>query len=120
MNLPRAHRVPPGQDENQDHAVYALTLDPDLLAFQGHFPGQPILPGVVQVDWAIQFGVKAFGTLGTFTGIRNLKFFAIIAPGELVELRLDHEPALGELTFSFHGPSSRKSTGTIRFASGGN
>ena len=36
--------------------TFTLAIGADLIAFRGHFPGNPVLPGVVQVDWAIRFG----------------------------------------------------------------
>jgi 3-hydroxymyristoyl/3-hydroxydecanoyl-(acyl carrier protein) dehydratase len=101
----------------EPEAVFTLAMDADLLAFQGHFPGNPILPGVVQVDWAIHFGTAAFGPLGAFRGIDNLKFHAIIRPGEVVELHLGFER--GErLRFSFCAGAAKKSSGVILFQAG--
>jgi 3-hydroxymyristoyl/3-hydroxydecanoyl-(acyl carrier protein) dehydratase len=95
---------------------FTLAMDPDLPAFQGHFPGHPVLPGVVQVDWAIRFGTRAFGDLGGFRGIDQLKFQEIIQPGEVLELRLGFEPGRGRLRFSYLAGSARKSSGVILFA----
>ena len=61
--------------------TFTLAMDPDLTAFQGHFPGHPVLPGVVQVDWAVRFGSEAFGPLGRFRAIEHLKFQDPIRPG---------------------------------------
>ena len=97
-------------------ATYTLAMDADLTAFQGHFPGNPILPGVVQVDWAIRFGTEAFGDLGGFRGLDNLKFQGLIQPGEAVELQLAFEPGPGRLRFSFSVGSARKSSGVVLFS----
>ena len=96
--------------------TFTLVLDPELLAFQGHFPGNPILPGVVQVDWAIRLGLRAFGPLGGFQGITHLKFMDLIRPGETVELRLSLDPGRAKLRFAFAGASGRKSSGVVLFA----
>lgn len=104
-----------------------LALDPDLLAFQGHFPGDPILPGVVQVDWAIRFGAEAFGPLGRFCGLDQVKFLGLIRPGERVELQLLWAPgpvaagAPGEamLRFQYRVAGVVRSTGAARFAATG-
>ncbi len=100
-------------------ASFTLAMDADLTAFQGHFPGNPVLPGVVQVDWAIRFGTEAFGHLGRFRGIDQLKFLDRIVPGETVQLHLGFEPApetgLGRLRFQYQAGPVRKSSGVVRF-----
>ena len=96
--------------------TFTLAMDPDLTAFQGHFPGHPILPGVVQVDWAIRFGAEAFGPLGGFCAIEHLKFQDPILPGEPVQLHLDYDPGPGRLRFQYRAGSVRKSSGVIQFA----
>jgi 3-hydroxymyristoyl/3-hydroxydecanoyl-(acyl carrier protein) dehydratase len=109
--LPTVLRREAGEEE-----VFVLALEPDHLVFQGHFPGNPILPGVVQVDWAIRLGTQAFGPLGDFQGISNLKFMSIIQPLEPLELRLTFDREAGKLGFRYEGSTGRKSTGVIRFA----
>jgi 3-hydroxymyristoyl/3-hydroxydecanoyl-(acyl carrier protein) dehydratase len=96
--------------------TFTLALAADLMAFQGHFPGNPILPGVVQVDWAIRFGTEAFGELGRFLGIENLKFQDLIQPGQPLELQLDLDPDRGRLRFKYLAGAARKSSGVILFA----
>ena len=96
-------------------ASFTLALDAELAAFQGHFPGNPILPGVVQVDWAIRFGAQAFGDLGRFQGIDQLKFQDLIRPGGTLELQLGYDPAHGRLRFRFLAGAVKKSSGVIRF-----
>jgi len=96
--------------------AYAFEVETDHAAFTGHFPGQPILPGVVQLDWAIRLGAEAFGGLGAFQSVEHLKFQATIGPREPVELRLAWDAAAGELGFDYTGPEGRKSSGFVRFA----
>lgn len=96
--------------------VFTLAMDADLTAFQGHFPGNPILPGVVQVDWAVRFGTEAFGDLGRFRGIERLKFQELIRPGETLELHLGFDPGLGRLRFRYLAGAVRKSSGVMLFA----
>ena len=94
-------------------AAFTLTLAPACEAFQGHFPGDPILPGVVQVDWAIGLGLEAFGDLGPFRGLDQVKFLAPIRPLEPVTLSLSLEP--GKLRFLYTSGEVRKASGTVRF-----
>jgi len=87
----------------------------DEPAFQGHFPGNPILPGVIQVDWAIRLGTEAFGPLGAFRGMANLKFMDLIRPGEVLELGLTLDRDKGVLGFRYQCGERRKSAGRILF-----
>lgn len=98
--------------------AFAFEVEPEHPAFEGHFPGQAILPGVVQVDWAIRLGETAFGPLGVFASLEHLKFQAVIEPEEPLELRLDWNAAARELGFTYEGATGRKSSGFARFAPG--
>ncbi len=61
--------------------------------FQGHFPGEPIMPGVMIVEALAQVGGVAVlsmpenrGKLALFTGINNFRFRQIVKPGDRLEL----------------------------------
>ena len=97
-------------------AAYALAVEPGHPAFRGHFPGRPILPGVVQVDWALRLGAERFGPLGAFRALEHLKFQAVIQPGEPLRLTLAWDPARRELAFEFLGAEGPKSKGCAVFA----
>jgi 3-hydroxymyristoyl/3-hydroxydecanoyl-(acyl carrier protein) dehydratase len=92
-------------------AVYALALAAGLEAFHGHFPGDPVLPGVVQVDWAARLGAEAFGALGAFRGVDQLKFLAPIRPLEPLELTLTLH--VGRLGFRYQSGPVLKASGFI-------
>ncbi|QQN73686.1 3-hydroxyacyl-ACP dehydratase FabZ [Croceicoccus sp. YJ47] len=80
--------------ESEIHAVKAVSFNEDF--FQGHFPGRPIMPGVLQVEALAQaagiLAVEALGLAGTgklvyFMAIENAKFRAPVEPGHLLNLR---------------------------------
>lgn len=61
--------------------------------FQGHFPGNPIMPGVLICEALAQVGAVLLlslpenkGKLGVFTGINNFKFRRQVVPGDMLEL----------------------------------
>lgn len=59
-----------------------LWIDAALLVFAGHFPGNPILPGIVQIEWvrsAVERIFPPFGDL-QFCGLANIKFKATVTP----------------------------------------
>lgn len=61
--------------------------------FQGHFPGRPIMPGVLQVEALAQLGAVVVlsmeqnkGKLAVFTGMNNFKFRRQVVPGDVLRL----------------------------------
>lgn len=65
----------------------ALDIARDHPAFAGHFPGQPIVPGVVLLDRAQRIIEAAYAL--TLSGIAVAKFHSPARPGE--NLLLDYE-----------------------------
>ena len=64
--------------------------------FQGHFPGRPIMPGVLIVEAMAQVGAMAIlgmpensGRLALFTGIDNLRFKRQVVPGDTLRLEME-------------------------------
>ncbi|MFQ6671834.1 MAG: 3-hydroxyacyl-ACP dehydratase FabZ [Candidatus Tectimicrobiota bacterium] len=65
--------------------------------FEGHFPGNPVLPGVLVIEAMAQAaGVLAFWTEGVkgegaayFTSINKVRFRKPVVPGETIRLELD-------------------------------
>jgi 3-hydroxymyristoyl/3-hydroxydecanoyl-(acyl carrier protein) dehydratase len=64
-----------------------LSLAADHPAFAGHFPGAPILPGVVLLDAAVRAAASALQA--EQWQIVTAKFHNIVEPGEV--LTLEHE-----------------------------
>jgi 3-hydroxymyristoyl/3-hydroxydecanoyl-(acyl carrier protein) dehydratase len=58
------------------------TVPADLPAFAGHFPGRPIVPGVVLLERALAFGVAALGGDSTACTVAQAKFLRPVGPGE--------------------------------------
>ncbi len=65
-----------------------LLIDADLFWFQGHFPAQPILPGVAQLDWVMHYGIALLAPGKQFSAIENIKFQQPILPGKTLRLTL--------------------------------
>jgi len=80
-------------DEEKIHAVKAVSFNESF--FQGHFPGRPIMPGVLQIEALAQaagiLAVEALGLAGTgklvyFMAIEEAKFRNPVEPGVLLDL----------------------------------
>jgi 3-hydroxyacyl-[acyl-carrier-protein] dehydratase len=72
------------------------TLHPDEWWFAGHFPGNPIMPGVLVVEALAQVGVITAlslpantGKLVLFAGIDKVRFKRVVRPGDTVELKVE-------------------------------
>ncbi|WP_246771676.1 FabA/FabZ family ACP-dehydratase, partial [Pseudomonas syringae] len=78
-----------------------LSVPPDLAFFSGHFPKAPILPGVVQVDWAISLGQRLLDLPSGFAGMEVLKFQQLVRPGDRLTLTLRFDAARSKLHFAF-------------------
>jgi 3-hydroxyacyl-[acyl-carrier-protein] dehydratase len=70
----------------------------------GHFPGNPIMPGVKMVEALAQAGAVAVlsepenrGKLALFAGIDGVRFKRIVRPGDLLELTCDLEAVRGPM-----------------------
>jgi len=66
----------------------ALSIPVDHPAFAGHFPGMPIVPGVVLLDEAIHAIAEAIGHEGAWQ-IGSVKFLSPLGPGAKVVI--EHE-----------------------------
>ncbi|MDH3510037.1 MAG: hypothetical protein OER85_04180 [Gammaproteobacteria bacterium] len=96
-----------------DGAEYLFHIPASLNWFDGHFPDDPILPAVVQVDWAIRFGRRLGFDPDRFAGLARLKFRAVIQPDMLVRLNLAASGVA--LQFAYQSAAGLHSKGTVKF-----
>ncbi len=82
--------------------VARKTVQPDEWFFPGHFPGRPIMPGVIMVEALAQAGAVAVlseeknrGKLALFAGIDGVRFKRIVEPGDVLTLTCELEAARG-------------------------
>ncbi len=77
-------------------AIKAVTINEEF--FQGHFPGRPIMPGVLQVEALAQaagvlavesLGLAGSGKLVYFMSIDGVKFRKPVTPGVLLRLEVE-------------------------------
>jgi 3-hydroxymyristoyl/3-hydroxydecanoyl-(acyl carrier protein) dehydratase len=104
-------------ERSPGRVLLELVVPADLLYFDGHFTVAPVLPGVVQVDWAIFYGREHFALAPAFCGIQALKFQQMIQPGVPVQLELVHDQAKESLNFRYISAAGAHASGRILFGS---
>ena len=90
-----------------------LRIPADLVYFDGHFDGAPVLPGVAQIQWAIMFAREQFDIGRGFTRLEAVKFSRPIRPGTAVRLTLEWRAAVSSIAFSFDSEAGRHASGRI-------
>jgi 3-hydroxymyristoyl/3-hydroxydecanoyl-(acyl carrier protein) dehydratase len=70
-------------------ALLVLAIAPDHPALAGHFPGMPVVPGVVLLDEALHAIGRTIGADLSACRISSIKFLSPLLPGQEVELRYD-------------------------------
>ena len=81
-----------------------MSVRGDEWFFPGHFPGRPIMPGVIMVEALAQAGAVAVlseeenrGKLALFAGIDDVRFRRIVEPGDELTLSCEIESVRGPI-----------------------
>jgi len=90
--------------EPGERVVARKTVRPDEWYLAGHFPGRPVMPGVLIVEGMAQTGAVAVlsqeenrGRLALFAGIDDVRFKRIVRPGDELTLECTLETVRGPI-----------------------
>ena len=85
-----------------ERAVARKRVREDEWYLRGHFPGRPVMPGVLIVEALAQTGAVAVlsleenrGRIALFAGIDDVRFKRIVEPGDELELECELEQLRG-------------------------
>jgi len=114
LHAPRT-LLPEVVSQTEQDGEWSLELDVplDLAHFSGHFPQTPILPGVVQIDWALNLARALLDLPARFSGMEVLKFQQLARPGDRLQLQLRFDAERGKLYFSYRNGEAACSSGRI-------
>ncbi len=87
-------------------------VEPDHPALAGHFPGRPVVPGVVLLDLVAHALRAAKGASAEITGVRAAKFRSPVLPGESMVIELAAR-ADGEVAFRILRDGTLVADGTL-------
>ena len=88
----------------------AIRIDAEHPSLPGHFPGRPVVPGVVLLD-----EVAAL-LPGPVTRIAQVKFVAPLLPGEAARIELDLDQAERRARFRVLRGNTLLASGDLRYA----
>lgn len=81
-------------EEKRIVGIKNVTIDEPF--FQGHFPGHPIMPGVLMIEAMAQVGgvcalntKENLGKLAYFVSINNARFRRPVLPGDVLRIEVD-------------------------------
>lgn len=86
-------------------AVGRYTVKGDEFFLQGHFPGNPIVPGVIQCEMmaqtcAVMLAGKAEGKTPFFTSLDKVRFKNQVKPGDTLEFHCEITKSKGPFYFA--------------------
>ena len=94
---------------------FQLKIPANLPYFQGHFEQCRLLPGVVQIGWAIELGRKYLSFAGTFSALSAVKFTRVIQPDDVIMLELEYSSEKRQLDFAYDLDGRACSSGSVLF-----
>ncbi|WP_151988837.1 AMP-binding protein [Acinetobacter oleivorans] len=102
------------QSQNSDNYIWELEFPPELACFKGHFPTQPIYPGVGQIGFLQHFAKSIWSDLSWCQGYEQLKFQNLIRPYAVVQLKLARKEH--KVSFELRDSEQILASGRLLFA----
>ncbi|WP_352421368.1 hypothetical protein [Proteiniphilum sp.] len=72
--------------ENVD--IYDVELNPDSEIYRGHFPGEPVSPGVCSIGMIVACASRSIGSPLEIRKISRCRFLSVISPQNRQDLRI--------------------------------
>ncbi|QNX87121.1 AMP-binding protein [Acinetobacter seifertii] len=102
------------QSQSADDYIFSLEFPSELACFKGHFPKQPIYPGVGQIGFLQYFAKSIWSDLNWCQGYEQLKFQNLICPYAVVQLKLSRKEH--KVSFELRDSEQILASGRLLFA----
>jgi len=96
-----------------------LFVPADLAFLEGHFPGQPVVAGVVQLHWVMLAAAELLGATPSVCALEGLRFRDVLLPEQRFRLAIELSEARDGLAFELTAPGRSFSSGRARLAPSG-
>ena len=93
--------------------IRTLSVPAGHPVFRGHFPGNPIVPGVMLLEWVTREVALALGNKPSALRVRETKFFTPLAP--LQTATLSFELGATRCSFDIHRDAARIARGILEW-----
>ncbi len=95
--------------------MLTLRIPENLSYFDGHFDQIPIVPGVVQIQWAVHYAREYLGVERVFNHMEAVKFKELLLSGQPLTLDLRYFEEPGKLEFRYLSETAEYSSGRVYF-----
>ena len=104
------------QQVAHDAILLRCRVPEQLCYFDGHFIDQPIVPGVVQMQWAMYYAGQHFGVVTDAREMQAIKFHNVMFPNDEFDLNLSHDREAHRVTFCLSRGEKAYSSGRVVLA----
>lgn len=102
-----------GEDAEKREYVFEGTVPLDLTYFGGHFADFPLVPGVIEVQWAMDLAARFDWGGKPVKQMENLKYQHFVRPHDTVRLTLRHDAAKNKLHFAIRQGDTPCASGRV-------
>ena len=96
-----------------------LRVPADLAALDGHFPGAPLVAGVVQLGWVMDAAAALAGCALAASGLEGVRFRDALAPQQELQLAVELSEAGDLVHFRLDAGERVFAAGRVRLAGSG-